>query len=220
MGLFGDIKNWFINTWNVSQHFDPCFKNFQRDLSSLKIINEEVDSEITRIYNQRYIEENKKDVLFDNINGRGLDSEKRESVLTDELSTLIVAGAGSGKTLTICGKVKYLLEKKNVKPSDVLLLSYSRNSAEDLQRKVSKIDPDLTVGTFHKTGLIDSISNAPRSTYSKEHMVDTFIKESFGSGASSYAIITKDGYVVTYHKPKQGGFTYYPKKGEPVWIKI
>ena len=36
----------------------------------------------------------------------------------------------------------------------------------------------------------------------------------------SYAIITKDGYVTTYFKPKKGGFTYYPKKGRPVWIKI
>ena len=36
----------------------------------------------------------------------------------------------------------------------------------------------------------------------------------------SYAIITKDGYVITYHKPREGGFTYYPKKGKSVWIKI
>lgn len=36
----------------------------------------------------------------------------------------------------------------------------------------------------------------------------------------SYAIITKDGYVTTYFKPKKGGFTYYSKKGRPVWIKI
>ena len=52
MGIFGDIKNWFVNTWNVSQHFDPYFKKFQRELSSLKIVNETIDPEITRIYTQ------------------------------------------------------------------------------------------------------------------------------------------------------------------------
>ena len=36
----------------------------------------------------------------------------------------------------------------------------------------------------------------------------------------SYAAITKDGYVVTYYKPRKGGFWYYPKKGTKVWIKI
>lgn len=36
----------------------------------------------------------------------------------------------------------------------------------------------------------------------------------------SYAAITKDGYVVTYYKPRKSGFYYSPKKGQRVWIKI
>jgi hypothetical protein len=42
----------------------------------------------------------------------------------------------------------------------------------------------------------------------------------YDSQSGAYAAITKDGYVVTYYKPRKGGFTYYPKKGKPVWIKI
>ena len=82
-----------------------------------------------------------------------MDEEQREAVITDELSTLVVAGAGSGKTLTICGKVEYLLKEKGIQPEDILLLSYSKKSADDLQLKVSSIDKRLTVGTFHKIGL-------------------------------------------------------------------
>ena len=103
--------------------------------------------------NKEFIEINKKLPLFDSINGRSLDEDQRTAVLTNETSTLVIAGAGSGKTLTICGKVQYLLKELQVDPKDILLLSYSKKSADDLQNKVSKINPNLTVGTFHKLGL-------------------------------------------------------------------
>lgn len=103
--------------------------------------------------NNAYFEEFSQNKLFDDVNGRSLDNEQRKAVLTDEKSVLVVAGAGSGKTLTICGKVEYLLNEIGVSPRDILLLSYSKKSADDLQTKISKIDDRLTVGTFHKIGL-------------------------------------------------------------------
>jgi len=109
--------------------------------------------EMVKVHNEEWINANLNNPLFDSINNRSLDTEQRKSVLTDELSTLVVAGAGSGKTLTICGKVEYLLKENNVNPNDILLLSYSKKSADDLQQKISKIDSQLTVGTFHKIGL-------------------------------------------------------------------
>ena len=109
--------------------------------------------EIVKEHNDNYLSTVINNPLFDNINGRSLDEEQRKSVLTDESSVLVVAGAGSGKTLTICGKVEYLLKEEKVSPSDILLLSYSKKSADDLQTKISKIHNRLTVGTFHKIGL-------------------------------------------------------------------
>ena len=81
-----------------------------------------------------------------------MDTEQRKAVLKDETSSLIIAGAGSGKTLTICGKLKFLLSQ-GVLPKDVLLLSYSKKSADDLNEKARKINPEFTVGTFHRIGL-------------------------------------------------------------------
>ncbi len=52
MVLFVDIKNWIVNAWTVSNRFDPYFNNFNRDLNYLKIIKEDIDPEITKIYNQ------------------------------------------------------------------------------------------------------------------------------------------------------------------------
>lgn len=110
-------------------------------------------NEIVKEHNDHYLATVINIPLFNDINGRSLDNEQRKSVLTDESSVLVVAGAGSGKTLTICGKIEYLLKEEKVSPNDILLLSYSKKSADDLQTKVSTIDDRLTVGTFHKIGL-------------------------------------------------------------------
>ena len=59
---------------------------------------------------------------------------------------------GSGKTLTICGKAKWLLERQKVPKEDIVFLSYSK-AADDLERKLSKIDDNLNVSTFHSLGL-------------------------------------------------------------------
>ena len=103
-------------------------------------------------HNDKYVERHITDEIFDDINGRTLDTEQRKAVLKDETSSLIIAGAGSGKTLTICGKLKFLLSQ-GVLPKDVLLLSYSKKSADDLNEKARKINPEFTVGTFHRIGL-------------------------------------------------------------------
>ena len=79
------------------------------------------------------------DSFFDDINGHSLDIYQRKIVIDNSKSLLVVAGAGSGKTLTICGKVKWLLEHNKINPNDILLLSYSKASADDLDAKVSKI---------------------------------------------------------------------------------
>ena len=108
---------------------------------------------IVKQHNDDYLETLIDNPLFSNINGRSLDKEQRKAVLMDENSVLVVAGAGSGKTLTICGKVEYLLKEKKIDPDDILLLSYSKKSADDLQAKISNINKKLKVGTFHKIGL-------------------------------------------------------------------
>lgn len=134
--------------------------------------------EIVSNQNEKYFNEKSNNPLFDNINGRSLDLEQRKAVLSDENSVLVVAGAGSGKTLTICGKVEYLLRVEGIKPKDILLLSYSKKSADDLQTKVSRINSELTVGTFHKIGL-DILKETQKKTFVVEDQYKAIIEEYF-----------------------------------------
>ena len=54
------------------------------------------------------------DSLLSNIDGKSLDVQQRTAVICNEDRNLVLAGAGSGKTLTISGKVKYLCSEKGI----------------------------------------------------------------------------------------------------------
>jgi hypothetical protein len=52
-----------------------------------------------------------------------------QAIVTDESRTLVVAGAGTGKTSTLVGKAAYVLRRGFAKPDEILLLSFRRRSA-------------------------------------------------------------------------------------------
>ena len=88
--------------------------------------------------------------LFDNINGYSLDLTQRKIILDDTENILAVAGAGSGKTLTIVGKVKYLIEIKKINPKEILCISFTNETVNSLK---NKLNYEVDVFTFHKLSL-------------------------------------------------------------------
>lgn len=82
-----------------------------------------------------------------------LDDEQRRVVLSDEDYTLVIAGAGAGKTTTVAAKVKYLVERKGIHPDQILVISYTNKAVGELRDKINKaLKIDCPVTTFHKTG--------------------------------------------------------------------
>ncbi len=82
-----------------------------------------------------------------------LDDNQREVVLTDEDYCLVIAGAGAGKTTTVAAKVKYLVEKKQVDPKQILVISFTNKAVEELQDKINKsLLIDCPITTFHSAG--------------------------------------------------------------------
>lgn len=83
-----------------------------------------------------------------------LDEEQRKAILMDEDYSLVIAGAGSGKTTTMTAKAKYLIEKCNIKPEEIVVLSFTNKAIEELD---TRINDDFKLGvnvkTFHKLGL-------------------------------------------------------------------
>lgn len=82
-----------------------------------------------------------------------LDDEQRKVVLSDEDYTLVIAGAGAGKTTTVSAKVKYLVERKGIRPDQILVISFTNKAVGELQDKINKaLKIDCPVTTFHKAG--------------------------------------------------------------------
>ncbi len=82
-----------------------------------------------------------------------LDEDQRKVVLTDEDYCLVIAGAGAGKTTTVAAKVKYLVEKKNIKPEEILVVSFTNKAVGELREKINKdLGIDCPITTFHSTG--------------------------------------------------------------------
>ena len=89
--------------------------------------------------------------FFDHCLTYPLDSQQRRSIVSEENNCLVVSSAGSGKTSSIVGKVKYLTEKQNVDPERILLISYTNKAAVELTDRMGI--PGLRGYTFHKLAL-------------------------------------------------------------------
>ena len=90
--------------------------------------------------------------IMDNYNFIGFDEDQRRVVLTDEDYCLVIAGAGAGKTTTVAAKVKYLVDKKEIDPSQILVVSFTNKAVNELKDRIQKeLDIPCPIATFHST---------------------------------------------------------------------
>lgn len=80
-----------------------------------------------------------------------LDAQQRRSIVSEEDNCLVVSSAGSGKTSSIVGKVKFLTDIMKVEPEKILLISYTNKAAAELTDRMGI--PELRGYTFHKLAL-------------------------------------------------------------------
>lgn len=97
-----------------------------------------------------------------------LDREQRRAIYDPARFNLVVAGAGSGKTTTILGKILYLLQSGFASPPEILVLSFTHDSATELRERFLREyyqtfaeqillrkspSPNITIETFHSLAL-------------------------------------------------------------------
>jgi DNA helicase-2/ATP-dependent DNA helicase PcrA len=89
-----------------------------------------------------------------NINLDDLNAAQREAVTTTKGAVMIIAGAGSGKTRVITYRTAYLIGHENVRPSEILALTFTNKAANEMKERVEHLLGDgstkgLWIGTFH-----------------------------------------------------------------------
>ena len=86
-------------------------------------------------------------MVFDDLN-----TQQKDAATYEGRNLLVLAGAGTGKTRTIIARAKYLLDK-GVRPSRLLILSFTRKSAREIVARLqssSATDTRALKGqTFH-----------------------------------------------------------------------
>ncbi len=127
--------------------------------------------------------------MNEKINGYYLDSEQQKIVLDDSKYLLVVAGAGSGKTLTILGKINYLVKYQKINPNEILCISFTKKASTSLKEKIKKeFSLDISVYTFHKLAL--EILSEDTYNIADDNILEDIIHEYFYE-----TIINYDSYM-------------------------
>ena len=79
-------------------------------------------------------------------------NENQKMAVTDESSHLrIIAGAGSGKTRVLTMRIAYLIEKKGVKPYNILAITFTNKAAREMKNRINEMLSDAGTGCWIST---------------------------------------------------------------------
>ncbi len=89
------------------------------------------------------------------VNGYKLDEQQMLTILENKKYSLIIAGAGSGKTLTLIGKIKYLIDNNIYKYDEICCISFTNESTNSLKKSIlENCGVNVPTYTFHKLALV------------------------------------------------------------------
>ena len=119
--------------------------------------------------------------------GNTLDKEQLEAALNNDDNTIIIAGAGSGKSMTMVGKIKYLVLYKHIPLEQILCITFTNNAAHSLEEKIKKeLGQENKVYTFHKLSLEILKSYQRDYKIASEDTLEYLVEEIFASIRSIY----------------------------------
>lgn len=163
LNIWNNKYNAFFNTTNIIENYNKEELKFPNKLKLifgikyLKYLKEynslhkkylDIDISIKK-HNAKCFNK-----IYGKIENNYLDSNQIDSIINNSDNQLVVASAGSGKTTTIIGKVKYLIKTNKALPNEILILSFTSSSSKEMKERIEKeINTEIDVYTFHKLGL-------------------------------------------------------------------
>jgi DNA helicase-4 len=98
--------------------------------------------------------------------------------------TLVVAGAGSGKTSLILGRAIWLIRSKRVAAEKVLILAFNRAAAKEIEERLRAVDTEVKAMTFHAYGkeVLALKGEKKKLFYTESHQSEKLIRDLFEKG--------------------------------------
>lgn len=184
-------RDWKIKYEYLEETLNPVFSKIKTEDPFKKIVLDFADfwhkGRLSFIdsFNERFVKQetplikrilSEKDIQNNN--------DQITAIASDEDNTLLVAGAGTGKTTTILGKLAYLIERVGVDPQDILLLSFTGRAVQELTDRIDNKFPDKNIKakTFHSFGLSilgDALGQKPDLAFDTNTARQKFLNEQF-----------------------------------------
>ena len=158
--------------------------------------------------------------------GARLTGEQAEAIATDEDVTLVLAGAGTGKTTVIAGKIAHLVRNERVDPRRILVLAYNTKAQLEIAGRLSDDLSDVDIKTFHAfgRGVVAERGDAPNLSkmatddHVRRTAIDEILNELIESDEASDAVVS---FLLYHHEPCYSPFDFETEKEyEAYWRKI
>ena len=75
-----------------------------------------------------------------------LNEQQKQAVIDESNHLRIIAGAGSGKTRVLTMRIAYLIEKKNIKPYNILAITFTNKAAKEMKTRINEMLGDAGTG--------------------------------------------------------------------------
>ena len=126
-----------------------------------------------------------------------LSKEQSLPIIENPNISMVIASAGSGKTLTIVGKIKYMLENGLVKSNEICAITYTNKAVDSLKKKIKEVTyEDIDVFTFHKLALNILDKNNYDYSIVNSNILDEIINEFFITRAFESKVLRN--YIYNY----------------------
>lgn len=225
VSLIADVSIINIQKLKKATHYKMLLEKqaeLYRNANSLKqqisVHNDRVaDTKIQNAYN-----------LIGNVEGRKLDKQQMTCIVKDAHNHLVIAGAGTGKTTTVVGKIKFLLKSGKYKPEDILVLSFTNASASEMSQRINQeTGCNIDASTFHKLGLniitkvngiVPKITQLNLRKFVKEQLLLNMQSDAYLNLLSSYLLYNRVVSKSEFEFKTQSEYEEYLRLNPPTTI--
>jgi DNA helicase-4 len=227
-----ELHEWYQNNVALKDPIENALNKgisglpFQNSLNQLKEVFANGEKLVAE-QNKSFIEsEIQKTELFPPVDGQILTEEQRRAIVVDEENTLVVAGAGTGKTTALLGKAQYLVAKGLASPQNILLISFAKDVKEENNRKINTNRRNkFEVKTFHSLGykiIREATRDVPSLAKLAEDKIDTsrtimellesrMRDKTFAELITDYFLFNFQEYKNAFEFKEMGDYYYYLK---------